>query len=83
MAAKSQLELEQEEKKRSISSLNVEVQARTSSFYQEYEAKLEMGLGILKSPLTEDNYKEKFHHLLCWEEKEHIKQLDKRSISIM
>lgn len=78
MAAKSRLELEQEEKKRCISSPNVDVQARTSSFYQEYEAKLEMGLGILKSPLTEDNYKEKFHHLLCWEEKEHIKQLDKR-----
>ncbi len=33
---------------------------------------------IIRSELTRENYKEKFHHLLCWEEKEHEKILADR-----
>ena len=32
----------------------------------------------IKQELTRGNYKEKFHKLLCWEEKEHIDILGKR-----
>ncbi len=33
---------------------------------------------IIRSELTRENYKEKFQHLLCWEEKEHEKILADR-----
>ena len=32
----------------------------------------------LKQPLSRENYVEKFHHLLCWEEQEHDKILKQR-----
>ena len=32
----------------------------------------------LKQKLCRDNYKELFHKLLCWEEREHIEILGKR-----
>ena len=32
----------------------------------------------LKQPLSKDNYVERFHHLLCWEEQEHDKILKQR-----
>jgi hypothetical protein len=33
--------------------------------------KNELDIDRLKQPLIRENYVEKFHHLLCWEEKEH------------
>ena len=62
----------------SISSSNVSVHDGHSSFYNEYKDRLESHRHILKEPLTADNYKEKFHFLLTWEEKEHDKQLAER-----
>ena len=35
----------------------------------------------LKQPIIIENYKEMFHKLLCWEEKEHITLLHKRLVS--
>ena len=32
----------------------------------------------IEKPLTRENYKEKFHKLLCWEEKTHIEILEER-----
>lgn len=61
-----------------ISSPNVIIPANSSAFYREYVSKLELNHWLLKEPLTADNYKEKFHHLLCWEEQEHIRQLTER-----
>ena len=46
-----------------------------STFYRNYAHKLESNSGLLRSPLTVENYKEKFHHLLCLEEREHARQL--------
>ena len=37
----------------------------------------------IQQELTRENYKEKFHKLLCWEEKEHIDILGKRLESII
>ena len=34
----------------------------------------------IKRNLTTDNYKEKFHKLLCWEEKKHIELLEARYV---
>lgn len=31
---------------------------------------------IIEAPLTRENYKKKFHHMICWEEKRHIEILD-------
>ena len=35
----------------------------------------------LKQPIIMENYKEMFHKLLCWEEKEHITLLHQRLVS--
>ena len=43
--------------------------------------KLESGCSILEDELTPYNYKEKFHHLLCWEEKEHDKQISEKYVN--
>ncbi len=34
----------------------------------------------VQQPLTRENYKEKFHKLLCWEEKRHIEILKERFV---
>ena len=31
---------------------------------------------IIEAPLTRDNYKKRFHNMICWEEKRHIEILD-------
>ena len=62
----------------SISSPNVSVPESHSSFYDEYKNKLETHRYILEQELTAENYKEKFHLLLSWEEQEHAKQLAER-----
>ena len=38
----------------------------------------ELNEELLKEPLTRDNYKEKFHTLLCYEEHEHVRVLKER-----
>ena len=62
----------------SISSPNVSLPESHSSSYDEYKNKLETHRCILEQELTAENYKEKFHLLLSWEEQEHAKQLAER-----
>lgn len=31
---------------------------------------------IIEAPLTRENYKKRFHNMICWEEKRHIEILD-------
>ena len=50
-----------------------------STFYEQYKDKLDRKK--LMEELTPDNYEEKFHHLLCWEEKEHDDLLKTRLVS--
>lgn len=38
--------------------------------------KEELDLQVIKAPLTRENYKKKFHNMICWEEKRHIEILD-------
>jgi len=79
MVAAANFKQHKEEKKvQSNSSSAIVVPARHSSFYNDYRAKLESNRHILEEQLTSENYKEKFHHLLCWEEQEHDKQLAER-----
>lgn len=40
--------------------------------------KNDLDIDRLKQPLTRESYVEKFHHLLCWEEKEHDNLLKQR-----
>lgn len=62
-----------------ISSPNVATPACHSKFYEEYKDKLSGYYPVLKNEeLTADNYTERFHHLLCWEEQEHDRQLAQR-----
>ncbi len=51
-------------------------QQQSPDFYLKNKDKLR--LDVIKKELTCDNYKEKFQHLLCWEEKEHERILTKR-----
>ena len=46
-----------------------------SNFYKQYEDKL--CLEAIDCELARENYKEKFHHLLCWEEMEHCRMLER------
>ena len=32
--------------------------------------------GIIEAPLTRENYKKRFHNMICWEEKRHVEILD-------
>ena len=59
----------------------------TSPWQHHYAAKASIFLARVQEPLqiadireelTRDNYKEKFHKLLCWEEKAHIEALEKK-----
>ena len=47
-----------------------------TEFFQKYREKLD--IQVFEEPLTVANYQERFHHLLCWEEKEHMSILAKR-----
>ena len=38
---------------------------------------------IIGAPLTRENYKEKFHNMICWEEKRHIEILDEKYAKIL
>ena len=57
---------------------SVTTPVRNSQYYNEYKDQLKANADLLKEPLVATNYKEKFHHLLCWEEQEHDKQLAQR-----
>ena len=48
----------------------------SSSFFKRVETELK--IEDIKRELNVANYKEKFHKLLCWEEKEHITILHER-----
>lgn len=59
----------------------------TCPWQHHYAAKASIFLARVQEPLqiadiheelTRDNYKEKFHKLLCWEEKAHIEALEKK-----
>ena len=50
--------------------------AKCSTFMERVKETLD--ITDIKQELTRENYKEKFHKLLCWEEKEHIDILGKR-----
>ena len=50
--------------------------ASKESFYERI--KEELDIEIIQAPLTRDNYKKKFHNMICWEEKKHIEILDKK-----
>ena len=51
-------------------------QQQSPDFYLKNKDKL--SLNVIKKELTCDNYKEKFQHLLCWEEKWHERILTER-----
>ena len=51
-----------------------------TEFFQKYREKLDTMM--FKGPLTVANYQERFHHLLCWEENEHMLILAKRLSSL-
>ena len=53
-----------------------------SKYYEQHKFALVNDDALLQSNLTPENYKEKFHHLMCWEEKEHDDQLSKRYITV-
>ena len=55
------------------------VPVKYSAEYEKYKHLLNDR--ILKENLTVDNYKEKFHHLLCHEEEEHARQLAERYVA--
>ena len=40
--------------------------------------KEELDVKIIQASLTRENYKKKFHHMICWEEKRHIEILDEK-----
>ena len=40
--------------------------------------KEELDPKIIEAPLTRRNYKKRFHHMICWEEKRHIEILDNK-----
>ena len=49
----------------------------STSYFEKYRHNLQKSLDVISQSLTASNYKEKFHHLLCWEEEEHCKILTK------
>ena len=52
--------------------------ARKTDFLERLEE--DLTIADIENPLTRENYKEKFHKLLCWEEKAHIEILEERLI---
>ena len=52
-----------------------------SESFSKYKSELD--IDRLKQPLTRESYVEKFHHLLCWEEKEHDDLLKQRYMHVV
>lgn len=67
-----------ESAQKSISSPNVSVPTKSSSFYTNMKQEMDLKSPLLTEEVTANNYVEKFRHLLCWEEQEHDKQLAQR-----
>jgi hypothetical protein len=40
--------------------------------------KEDLNVEVIQAPLTRENYKKKFHHMICWEEKRHIEILGEK-----
>ena len=80
MARKNQVAAVKQDQRACISSSNVSTPSMCSSFYKKRVSNLESNLCLFDAPLTPENYQERFHHLLCWEESEHIKQLANRLV---
>ena len=49
-----------------------------TTYFQKYKEKLNAQMFEKPYTLTVENYQESFHHLLCWEEKEHMSILANR-----
>ena len=49
-----------------------------TTYFQKYKEKPNTQMFETPYTLTVDNYQESFHHLLCWEEKEHMSILANR-----
>lgn len=56
--------------------LQCQYAAKCSAFMERVKETLH--IADIEQELTRENYKEKFHKLLCWEEKEHIEILGRR-----
>lgn len=54
----------------------VKYAAQSSDFLERIKDILDVA--DVEQPLTRENYREKFHKLLCWEEKRHIEILKER-----
>ena len=54
------------------------VTVENTKYFFQYGDKLDER--IFHGPLTLENYKKRFHHLLCWEEKEHMSILSERFV---
>ena len=50
--------------------------ASKESFHERIKEDLD--IEVIQAPLTRENYKKKFHNMICWEEKKHIEILDKK-----
>lgn len=57
------------------------VAVENTEYFVRYKDKLDER--IFQGPLTLENYRERFHHLLCWEEKEHIATLSNRYVDAL
>ena len=40
--------------------------------------KEDLNIEVIQAQLTRENYKKKFHHMICWEEKRHIEILGEK-----
>ena len=56
--------------------LQCQYAAKCSTFMERVTETLD--IADIQQELTRETYKEKFHKLLCWEEKEHIDILERR-----
>ena len=54
----------------------VDTSPKNTVYFLKYRDKL--NIKVLSTALTVNNYQERFHHLLCWEEKEHMSVLAER-----
>ena len=52
--------------------------SQSSYHFRTHHNHCAVDMELLKSPLTRENYRTKFHQLLCREEEEHERLLDER-----
>ena len=56
--------------------LFIEEDYAASKFTFQERIKEPLDPGIIEASLTRENYKERFHNMICWEEKRHVEILD-------